>query len=661
VTAKIPDEAGKLVRFTRRTIPEALSRYQDWPQPDVSLLEAAQAERVTTWIELISAYLGGERVAQRLRERGLSYSELLRLAKRCSELGEDGAQWGWRAVIRHSCRAPYCRKQPVNGAKGSAGALHLLFKRHPQIRQNLDADICRQHKHNVPQESRIQAKTLHNKFLIECKAAGIGPLEWPFNTRYEGRRSIERYLRSVVERGGASVVAAREGDAVASRLRTGTGRDRFCLSLAPFDTAEMDPHKLHLVGVVGIPTDYGIEWIPIERMQLILIADDFSETVLGYAVAIRRECESSDILVAGQCLIEPWKPRKPVLSTMVYEEGAGLPNGVIPDLGAFGICILKVDNALVLKSRAVVDQLCGRLGCMINWGPVRHWERRALVERIFGILEQAGFQRVASTTGSHPKDPRKRNPAATAAAHRIRLDVILDLIDIVITSYNLRASEGRRGLSRLDIIRQAVAGVGAPLFVPHLPPATFRAPDLDVQKDRATIRGSAKMGRRPYIQYHRARYTNPVLAASPHLVGRKVVLHVPRDIRVLQCFLDTGEPLGAIMAQGAWAKTPHTLEDRRLSNAAMANDRIIEQHHEDPVSAMHRGLAEEAVHDHKPKRPKVSKAATTLARSVTKSGAPMPVVGSGESASQDPERPAVTTRRAPSLVPRRGGGGSRHG
>ncbi|MFP3459067.1 hypothetical protein R0J89_22715, partial [Psychrobacter sp. SIMBA_152] len=56
-----------------------------------------------------------------------------------------------------------------------------------------------------------------------------------------------------------------------------------------------------------------------------------------------------------------------------------------------------------------------------------------------------------------------------------------------------------------------------------------------------TVKGGAKDGHRPYINFKRARYTSSKLMDSPDLVGGNIIIEVNEsDIRVVQGFLENG-------------------------------------------------------------------------------------------------------------------------
>jgi hypothetical protein len=523
---------------------------------------------------------------------------------------------GWAGFLKGVFRKPYTRKADTGGTHegaGLSGALQLCFKRVPGLERRLVGTILKKPR-NGPHEACIAKRELHRAFIGACRSAGLGPDDWPFNTRWEGRRAIERFFDAVLLDNYERGIRTRHGESVASKLDTGTGVPRLFVPILPYDLAEMDSHCLHLIGCVGIPLPNGqIEYVPIERMQLLLIVDWETANILGYALVCRRECGADDILDAGYAVTAPWEPRSLVLSACQYEPGGGLPSGVISELSGCGIAALCVDNALINISSAVLDRVMPRFGCVVNWGPVRKWMRRPLVERIFRVLEDLGFNRLPSTTGSHPKDTRKaRNPAATAVKCRIHFQVILDLVDLEIARYNASSSEGRFGQKRLNRLRQFVERPELGFRPPKLPPTDALHPDLNITIDRAFVRG---VHERPYTSFLRSKYTNSVLAHAPDLINKQIVRHIRRDsIQTIEAFRESGERLGTLLCAEPWRRYPHSIELRRQVMRLVDDGRIQAQHGEDYVSAALRFLHHQAREDGKRRRLAPSKAATALAR-----------------------------------------------
>jgi len=602
--------------YTRGTVPPQHRDCAQWPLVDISGLSEAAQEQFVNLQVAANEYLHFRPVDTWLALAHTSHRTFLDLLNRALLVNaRTGGIIGWAGFLKGALRKPYTRKADTSGAQrqGLSGALQLCFQRVPGLERELVGKILKKPR-NGPHEARIAKRQLHNAFIRACSAAGLGPMDWPFNTRWEGRRAIERFFDHVLLDNYERGVRTRQGEALASKLDTGTGVPRLFVPQLPYDGAEMDSHTADFIGCVGIPAPNGlIEYVPIERMQLLLIVDWVTANILGFAAVFRRQCNADDVLDAGYSVSTPWQPRELVLSAYQYEPGGGLPSGVIPELAGCGFSMLCIDNALINLSNTVLDRVVPRFGCAVNWGPVRKWMRRALVERIFRALEELGFSRLPSTTGSHPKDSRKeRNPAETAVKRRIHFQVILDLVDLEIARYNARSSEGRFGLKRLGMLRQFVDCPEFGFRPPKLPMPDVLHPDLNITIDRAYVRGAHE---RPYTSFLRSKYTSPLLAHTPELINQPIIRHIKREaIQTIQAFRETGEPLGTLVCSEPWRRYPHSIELRRQILRLVDDERIDQQHGQDFVSAALHWLNQQARADGKRSRLAPSKAATALAR-----------------------------------------------
>lgn len=84
----------------------------------------------------------------------------------------------------------------------------------------------------------------------------------------------------------------------------------------------------------------------------------------------------------------------------------------------------------------VKDRLENLIGCFMNLGPVALPMRRGIIERFFKTLEENGFHRLPNTTGSEPKDPRRKDPEQQAIQLNITYEHLKQLIDVLISNYN---------------------------------------------------------------------------------------------------------------------------------------------------------------------------------------------------------------------------------
>ena len=601
-------------RYTRATVTREWRDTSRWPACSTAHLTADERLCMLRLRQITRDWLAFQPIAKQLKKAGVTHKHFLVMVNRALSINLlTGQILGWAGFLPGVMRKDYERKAPTSGAQppGLAGSLALCFKHVPGLKKALVRRILKRGK--GPHEPRVSKADIHRDFIARCEAAGLGAEDWPFNARFEGRRTIERFVDKVLQENFERGVRARQGDDAASKLRTGTGEETLIRAGMPYDVGQMDAHRLHLIGTVGLTDPDGlIEWVPIERISILPIADAKSSVVAGYAVVIRRECNGGDMLDAGYSVIVPWRPRKLCVSALKYPDDGGLPSGVIPELAGCGFGIICIDGALVGLGQDMIETLAGRFGCALNWGPIGRWDRRALIERIFCALEEQGFVRAPSSTGSNANDPRRQDAGKAAVEARIHFQVLLDIIDVVIAHYNAAQNEGRYGHKRLDILRQYVERPELGFWAPKLPPTDGQHPELNLTVSWGRVRGSK---RRPYTKYERVEYSNKTLADSPELIGEWVARHVDRhNVRDVELFDEKGRPLDTARARWPWSEHDHSLEMRKQVNRRIDDGRIVKQHNVDYLKATFDQLKAEARADARRTRHGTSRAGTILAR-----------------------------------------------
>lgn len=218
--------------------------------------------------------------------------------------------------------------------------------------------------------------------------------------------------------------------------------------------------------------------------------------------------------------------------------------------------------------------------------------RRPIIERFFRTLEQNGFHRLPSTTGSNTKDPKRKNSEENAIKYRITAEHLEELTDVLIAEYNACPHEGNNNLSPLEVFEQRVARGMTILQLPEEKRNEITFFSLKVTR---RVNGSDKEGRRPYINYEGVRYTNEVLNRSPHLTNKTLELLINTDdLRVIKAFLPDGSELGNLSAIGKWGITPHDLRTRKAINKLKNNRLIHLSQYDDPIYVYQEYLEKEA-------------------------------------------------------------------
>lgn len=90
------------------------------------------------------------------------------------------------------------------------------------------------------------------------------------------------------------------------------------------------------------------------------------------------------------------------------------------------------------------------------------------------------------------------------------------------------------------------------------------------------MRGGAKVGHAPYVEFLYARYSNEILQGRQDLVGKKIWItaHKDEDCRVALATTRDGGSLGVVRAAPPWHRSPHSLSVRKAIARAIAQGKF---------------------------------------------------------------------------------------
>lgn len=208
---------------------------------------------------------------------------------------------------------------------------------------------------------------------------------------------------------------------------------------------------------------------------------------------------------------------------------AGFPSEEIDELAGVGFAVLMLDNALSHLAYEVADRIMETVGCVINFGKPRDFERRATIEGAFKRLEERGFKHVVSSTGGRGTPKRNADPAAQAKKYKVTLTDLCDLVQEALAECNGVGADGLFGKTRNEWLRLVAAGQSIGFIPPRMPLQLNTGVSLNIKIRRARVCGSRQRGERPYINYSGARYRNPELSVRHDLIDKFVVLHIDVD------------------------------------------------------------------------------------------------------------------------------------
>ncbi|WP_445143367.1 hypothetical protein [Dyella sp. Tek66A03] len=574
---------------TRDTAPPDWLNYREWATVSTESWAELPKLKFSSLCEAIIDYIEGRSFDESRHKDGIYRQTLLRAFNRCISPDGSGDLLGWRGLIPRLRIRPPERHKPLiasgrNKRGGLSGALMLFLRHRRDIAGDFESYLLKSAKRAEGHEARLREKSAHQKFIELCENGGVTSGEWPFCTRKRGRESIRRFLHNFLRVRYDDIVATQFGSRAKARSHTGTGHDSRLMACRPFDIVEMDEHKCGFIGSIGIPTPEGMRWFPVERVTIILVVERWLRVILGYKVIFRREANADDVLDALNSAMGNGEPRT-FCEGFEAQSGIGLPGELGGPFAWCGWNQLLVDNALIHLATEVSERARGLVGCDLNFGPIRRFERRATVENVFGGLERLGFRRLPSTVGTSTQDPMRQ--AAEKAAEQMQLTAqqVVDLVESVIRDHNGRVSKsnfGSKPIARLEAAWRDVDGTG--VIFPVLPRLAPGVASLDVSILPLTIRGDERSGRRPYFTFEGESYTAISVAKDFRWVETPVFGHVKRSaIREILIFTQNGAFVDKAKVMGRWAQSEHSRDIRKHINALVETGRLEVGYMEDPV------------------------------------------------------------------------------
>lgn len=568
-----------------------------WEPIAFDVLESEKRELVRRRCKAVALYVETTRpLAEIRKDTGISDDELRRLVRRCFHLGNDGEPFGFRALLPNFRVGKYTRtKSDTNKPGGHAGLFDAMLAKYPDVKKFIEKKAFGKKTEFGPPEKAAKISTIHRLMLKKLRKLGAREDQYPFNAKNRGYDALRRFVSSLSD-GHAKQFAENYTLARDRSMQGDPSTARRPITDRPYERVEVDAHTEDCHLAIDIPTPQGLLiTAPMERLSLIVVIDRASRAALGYDIGFGRSYNSDDIDSALTNAIVPWKPRQLSIPELTYPTGSGLPSGVIPDCAWRLWNMLSMDNAWAHMSLNTRDQLTRRVRCAINFGEVATPAARDIVERFFGTIAPY-MHRLPSTTGSNTRDARRTDSEGNALKYGIKLEHMLQVMDVLIATYNVTPHQGLPGqLSPLQFLRTSLAQGDIPRQVFNEDRPGF---SLSWMRVPLNIRGSLRNGKRPYIQFKNAIYTNPIIADTPSLIGRPVIGEIDRrDARTMRIYLPSGESLGVVEAVGQWGLHPHTLRQRELLTTRHVMRHLALDGHDDftnPMDAWLKYLATKA-------------------------------------------------------------------
>lgn len=543
--------------------PLEMANMEGWPTVDPQDVKRKHRKRFVQIRDAIRIYCGGVKSFRAVAAlTDVPHTTLRYFFERALELNEDGRINGERAFVRHAIRQNY---MPTGEAtEGIAGQFKLLRKQHPKIDE-------------IIRKGAFKGKTLaliHGDFKDYLYEQGFTDDDYPLNTDSQGEWSVNQVLIGFRSRFFRQIALAQGGQDAGRRADTTEPMRLDFPVRRPYQRIELDAHTLHAMFTIDIEElDGEVRTTVLRRLVIISAIDAESRAILGYRICMNSQPTVEDVCLTLVNVLDPQNADAADVLGYVTGSGFGLPESFMDRLRYRTFNELALDNALAHTSPALHEALIGHVCNAVNCGKTAHPEGRPLIEGWFKKYAKFLADPLPSSTGGAPRSPKRRNPSKKALHYKISLADLETLTEMVVREHNrgdLGTTTGRSPLQKLEYRLTRTPGL-----VRYLRPEDRNLDFLFYRYKPATIRGSVKTGTRPYIQFLGAVYRNPTLSAMGAMIGTQVTIRYDlRDLRTITAGLPSGESLGVLAAQGAWGRTPHSLQTRRAINRHRNQHRV---------------------------------------------------------------------------------------
>lgn len=547
-----------------RSLPFDLADYSKWTRVDPqAITNPKHRARFKKLREAVRSFVEDPRSLRAVSaDTGISSSTLQYYLDRALSVQEDGKIAGERALVPYQVRGNYT---PSGKESDSfSGQFIKLLADHPELDRLIKRLV-------------LQGKSLgdiHGAFVKMLRELGITDQDYPLNTDSQGLWSVRNRCKALQSDYFREIALAKGGKDAARRADTTQPQGCRFPVLRPYQRVELDEHLLHAIFVVRIEELDGTERVvELERLSIIIGVCVASRAILGFRISTNAQPTIEDIALTLAHVLDPLATSAPDIMGYSTGRGIGLPDQMIEMCRYRCFDELALDNALAHASPALHQALSKHVNCLVNLGKSAHPESRAIVEGCFKLLNNYLAKPLPSTTGSHPKDPKRRNPGKKAKRYEISLADLETLVEQVIRAYNQSKPNVTTGLSPLDYLHRGLTRRSG--LIRRLRPEDRDLKFLFQRSYPATIAGSIANGTRPYVQFKRAQYRNQQLSAMPAMIGKNVTLAVDiRDLRCIEAFLPSGQSIGILQVQGGWAHTPHSLQSRQAINRHLRRQNV---------------------------------------------------------------------------------------
>lgn len=561
----------------------SLRSFERWPAIPLDSLPRKRRKAFLRNQRILAEVLCGDKKLKKIaRQHNVSIGFVSQLLNRCLGGEEDKEPALTIGLVPYQTLVNKQRKKSLPTLQkkcGGACAFKELLKEVPGLREGLDEMIQAKLK-DAPYAQRLTPQAFHGEFKRILSESHWPRDRYPFTTESLAYASVRRYLKKRIDE-----LQKERQQRRLSPPRKLTHSKRIYRAMR---ATQIDEHILNLRGSVHLELNDELIPLPIARANVLVPVDVDTTCILGYLLAPTRHPNQQDMLTLFDNCLQPWQPLELMTPGLSYAPGASFPNG-LDDAFPISFGTVHMDNALMHRANSVIDLICENLGATLDLGLPAMPIIRELVESIFDYISEHLSNRVASTTGSHPKDPIKESRKNQKKVPLITFQILIEALSIILTEYNITPRADLGYASPLELYQHHCTNH----FVRYVPHFISEQWQPFIGSMELPLHWYKHENRLPFVNFYYARYQGPGLlqAAGEHIRIR--VLFDRRDIRTLQAYTLSGEYLGVLHAPLSWQRFPHSLSTRQWIHKNVKRYRLNMR---DPLSSYFRYLLDNKGH-----------------------------------------------------------------
>ncbi len=544
-------------------IPEVYRVLAAWPGFDREKLSVTYRKRFDRLSKAAGMLLQFEPIKKVLQVAQVSvqqFSKLIRLAM--TQRSDGKGVWGMRAFAAFKAQATRARIKEFSAhtkaTAGFTGMFACLLETHPPIESGLIDYLNSRTRPN-----RTGRHELHREFLTLCRARGLLETDYPMCTASQAATPLHVWFQGVyLPRYGRRFAAREHGPDVAKALESGAAVEPTPRQHKVMGDWVMDEQSIDEFTRLRMPSMFGdYEQIDLHRVPIIRLRTVDFEIQLAWRLVLTKKVSAFDVLsVLWEAVSGPSKAQA-VVPDLDYEEGAGFLASSFEQLRWTVPRVLYLDNALEHLAD-VIQQLVTRLwGGTVIVGIPGTPKGRPTIESSIRKHTKRVIQQLPGTTGSHPRDSR-RKAAAVVPELLVEVPALVHTLDCYFANENVHSTDAAGALSPYTRVERLLS-MGK-LDLPSLPGHFRRAHWFSAPVPRPVC-CDIDNGRLPHVNFMYSRYSSDLLQRHPGMRGHKLSLRPDyRNLQHVIAFDARGDEFGILTAEGAWGKVPHDARIKKV-------------------------------------------------------------------------------------------------